>query len=56
MSKASKTDWEQLASMPDHEIDTHEIPELGDDFFNRAELRVPVKKTVTIRLDEDVLE
>jgi len=56
MSKASKTDWERLANMPDHEIDTHEIPELGDDFFNRAELRVPVKKAVTIRLDEDVLE
>ncbi len=32
------------------------FPELDDDFFNEAELRVPVKKPVTIRLDADVLE
>nr|WP_274521947.1 BrnA antitoxin family protein [Ectothiorhodospira lacustris] len=32
------------------------MSELGDDFFLRAELRVPVKQAVTIRLDADVLE
>ncbi|MDH0300411.1 MULTISPECIES: BrnA antitoxin family protein [unclassified Pseudomonas] len=37
-------------------VDTSEIPELGDDFFHHAELRVPAKQTVTIRLDADVLE
>jgi len=42
--------------MEDHEIDTSDIPELGDDFFQNAELRVPVKKPVTLRLDADVLE
>lgn len=36
-------------------VDTSDIPELGDDFFERAELRLPVKQTVTIRLDSDVL-
>ena len=55
MSKASKTDWERLAKMDDREIDTSDIPELGEDFFRRAELRVPVKPAVTIRLDADVL-
>ncbi len=36
-------------------VDTSDIPELDDDFFRRAELRVPAKQTVTIRLDADVL-
>ena len=56
MPKASKTDWEHLAKLNDQDIDTSEIPELGEDFFRRAELRVPVKRAVTIRLDADVLE
>lgn len=56
MSKTSKTDWEHLAKLHDPDIDTSDIPELGEDFFRRAELRVPVKQAVTIRLDADVLE
>jgi len=56
MSKDSKTDWDSLHKMSDAEIDTSDIPELGDDFFRNAELRNPVKKAVTIRLDADVLE
>ncbi|WP_282875770.1 BrnA antitoxin family protein [Pseudomonas peli] len=56
MSKASKTDWERLAKLDDQDIDTSDIPELAEDFFLRAELRVPVKQAVTIRLDADVLE
>ncbi|MFC3943637.1 3-oxoacyl-ACP synthase [Pseudomonas gingeri NCPPB 3146 = LMG 5327] len=56
MPKESKTDWGHLDKLSDQEIDTSEIPELGEDFFRRAELRVPVKRAVTIRLDADVLE
>ena len=56
MKKPSATDWKQLAAMEDKDIDTSDIPELDDEFFNQAELRVPVKKPVTIRLDSDVLE
>ncbi|WP_263265150.1 BrnA antitoxin family protein [Pseudomonas sp. RIT-PI-S] len=56
MSKPSKTDWERLAKLQDQDIDTSDSPELGEDFFRSAELRVPVKQTVTIRLDADVLE
>lgn len=56
MSKASKTDWKRLAVMKDKDIDTSDIAELGDDFFRRAVLHVPPKKSVTLRLDEDVLE
>ncbi|WP_374098983.1 BrnA antitoxin family protein [Pseudomonas aeruginosa] len=56
MSKASKTDWERLAKMDDKDIDTSDIAELGEEFFRKAELHVPVKQAVTIRLDADVLE
>ena len=56
MSKASKTDWQRLARMKDKDIDTSDIPELDDEFFKRAELRVPPKQPVTLRLDADVLE
>ncbi|MFJ4068221.1 BrnA antitoxin family protein [Pseudomonas sp. NPDC089996] len=55
MTKASKTGWSRLAQMDDKDIDTSDIPELGEDFFREAELRVPAKQTVTIRLDSDVL-
>ncbi|QZI70562.1 BrnA antitoxin family protein [Pseudomonas idahonensis] len=56
MSNGSKTDWERLAKADDQSIDTSDIPELDDDFFRRAEVHLPGKKAVTIRLDADVLE
>lgn len=56
MKKTSGTDWERLNAMSDENIDTSDIPELDDNFFQQAELHLPVKKPVTIRLDADVLE
>lgn len=55
MTKSSRTDWSRLARQEDKDIDTSDIPELDQDFFRQAELRVPAKQTVTIRLDSDVL-
>ncbi|HZZ01996.1 BrnA antitoxin family protein [Paraburkholderia sp.] len=55
MSKPSGTDWKRLAKAGDAQIDTSDLPELGDDFFDRAELHVPPKQAVTMRLDADVL-
>ncbi|MFV3382334.1 MULTISPECIES: BrnA antitoxin family protein [Pseudomonas] len=55
MSKASKTDWDRVVRQKDEDIDTTDIPELGDDFFRKAQLHVPPKQAVTIRLDADVL-
>ncbi|MEN8638052.1 BrnA antitoxin family protein [Pseudomonas sichuanensis] len=52
MSKPSRNSDEHSGRGP---IDTSDIPELGDDFFRQAELRLPAKQTVTIRLDADVL-
>ena len=55
MSKPSKTDWKRLSRMKDKDIDTSDIPELDDAFFQNAQLRVPPKQPVTLRLDADVL-
>ncbi|MET4028167.1 uncharacterized protein (DUF4415 family) [Marinobacter sp. MBR-99] len=55
MNRTSKTDWQRMAEQSDEQIDTGDIPELDDAFFERAELRVPAKQPVTLRIDEDVL-
>ncbi len=55
MTKSSRTDWNRLTQQADDDIDTSDIAELDDAFFSQAELRVPAKQTVTIRLDSDVL-
>ncbi|PCH96512.1 MAG: 3-oxoacyl-ACP synthase [Gammaproteobacteria bacterium] len=56
MSKESNTDWKQLATMKDKEIDLSDIAELDEDFFRQAKIHVPPKKSVTMRLDSDVIE
>ncbi|PIE24033.1 MAG: 3-oxoacyl-ACP synthase [Neptuniibacter caesariensis] len=56
MSKVSKTDWKRLNEMEDEDIDTSDIPELADAFFEKAEVKLPPKKSVTMRLDADVLD
>ncbi len=56
MNKNSKSDWKRLQEMKDEEIDTSDIPELDDTFFEQAEVILPPKKSVTMRLDADVLE
>ena len=56
MGKKSKTDWKLLSEQQNKDIDTSDIPELDDEFFQKAELRVPPKQPVTLRLDADVLD
>ncbi len=41
--------------MDDKDIDTSDIPELDEEFFRTADVRVPPKRPVTLRLDADVL-
>ena len=55
MSKTSKTSINRLNKMKDGDIDYSDIPELDDDFFKNAQLRLPAKQTVTMRMDSDVL-
>lgn len=53
----SKTDWARIDQMTDEEIDTSDSPPLDDDFFARAEWRMPEKKTaVVLSVDSEVLK
>ena len=55
--KKSGTDWKKLESMNDKEIDLSEIPELDEEFFRNAEIRLPRRKQhVSMRLDAEVLD
>ena len=55
MRKQSKTNLARLKKMRDKDIDLSDIPELDDAFFDKAELQLPAKQSVTMRLDSDVL-
>lgn len=55
MRKQSKTNVKRLKDMTDDNINLEDIPELDDDFFNEAQLQLPTKQSVTIRMDRDVL-
>ena len=49
----------EIEAIPEDRIDTSDIPELDATFFENARLMLPAgtaKKTVTLRMDEDVLE
>lgn len=56
MSKKVETDWKRIKTMSDEDIDFSDLPELDDSFFRDAKWKPPVKKSVTIRLDADVLD
>ena len=48
---------EEIQNLPDVEIDTSDIPELGDRFWANAKMIMPItKQAVSIRLDSDILD
>jgi uncharacterized protein (DUF4415 family) len=48
---------EELAALPDSEIDTSDIPERGNDFWQNARLVLPDKRqSVTLRVRSSVIE
>jgi uncharacterized protein (DUF4415 family) len=48
---------EELQNMPDSTIDTSEIPELDQNFWDHAKLVQPrTKQAISIRVDSDVLD
>ena len=55
----SATNWERIDAMTDEEIDTSDVPPLGEDFFARATLRMPRAErapvSVHLTVDPDVL-
>ena len=55
----SKERLAEIEAIRDEDIDTSDIPELDETFFKNARLVLPAgvsKKTVTLRMDEDVLD
>jgi uncharacterized protein (DUF4415 family) len=48
---------EELKNLPDSAIDTSDIPELDQNFWDNAKLVQPrTKQAISIRLDSDVLD
>ena len=49
---------EELARVPDEDIDFSDIPELDEKFFENAQLLLPTrrKRMMTLRIDGDVVE
>jgi uncharacterized protein (DUF4415 family) len=48
---------EELAALPDDEIDTSDIPELDDEFWQKAVLILPEgKERLTLRLDREIVD
>lgn len=57
LKNTSDTNWAKLEAMTDEEIDTSDIPPLGEKFFANARLRMPQGKVaVTVSVDKDVIE
>ena len=53
----SKRRLEELGMAPDSEIDYSEIPELGPEFWEEAQVVFPEpKQAVSIRIDRNVLD
>ncbi|MBC1242123.1 hypothetical protein [Nostoc sp. 2RC] len=52
MSNTSKTDWARIDAMNNEDIDTSDIPPLSEEFFAKAQLRMP-KLPVEITLQVD---
>lgn len=43
--------------MPDDKIDTSDVPELYEEFFRNAKVRLPAgKQLISLRLDRDILD
>ena len=56
LSRKQKRELKSLANLPEREIDLRDIPELAD--WSRAvvgKFYRPIKKSLTIRVDADVL-
>lgn len=48
---------EELAALPDDQIDTSDIPELDEAFWKNAKLRMPdTTQQITLRVKKSVLE
>lgn len=57
LKRKSQTNWGKVDNLSDKEIDTSDIGQLDEKFFKDTEISLrPPKKSLTLRLDADVLE
>ncbi len=57
IKQKSKTKWDELNNMSDEDIDFSEIPELNEDWFKKAKLRLPTTvSSISIKFDSDILD
>jgi uncharacterized protein (DUF4415 family) len=48
---------QEIKNIPDELIDTSDIPELDDNFWEKAKLVKPItQKSISLRVDSDVLD
>jgi uncharacterized protein (DUF4415 family) len=53
----SRKRLEEIQNIPDEAIDTSDIPELDDHFWETATMVTPIsKQAVSLRLDSDILD
>jgi uncharacterized protein (DUF4415 family) len=52
----TQTDWQRLSDLPDEDIDTSDIPELDESFFNQAILKEVSQQAINLTLDSDIVE
>lgn len=56
MNNTSRTDWARVNAMSDEDIDTSDIPPLSEEFFAKAQLRMPKSPIkVAVLVDPDTL-
>lgn len=54
MNNTSRTDWARVDAMSDEDIDTSDIPPLSEEFFAKAQLRMPKSSvTITVKVDPE---
>jgi hypothetical protein len=52
----TQTDSQRLSDVPDEDIDTSDIPELNESFFNQAILKQVSQQAINLTLDSDIVE
>ena len=54
MNNTSRTDWVRIDAMSDEEIGTSDIPPLSEEFFAKAQLRMPTSPVeVAVQVDSE---
>lgn len=54
MNNTSRTDWDRIDAMSDEDINTSDIPPLSDEFFTKAQLRMPKSNLkITVQVDPE---